>query len=110
MGAPYRGPNAGRSLISLTGGPSLQPLAIVLLLRFPRAGLIAALAIMLTDVGINSLAALIYWSASSRYAVGYFVQLQTAFLGFVLGSAPFLWRHLGCPDAASPRHATPLHH
>lgn len=78
----------------------LDPLAIFLLLRFPRAGLLAALAIMITDVGINSFATFIYSDAASHYAVGYFVQLQTAFLGFVLGSAPFLWRNFARNDAA----------
>jgi hypothetical protein len=72
----------------------LDPLVVFLLLRSPRAGLILALAIMLTDVGINSLATYLYLDIDRHYAVDYFVQLQTAFLGFVLGSAPFLWTHL----------------
>lgn len=78
----------------------LDPLAIFLLLRFPGAGLLVTLAIMLTDVGINSFVTLMYSDATPHYAVGYFVQLQTAFLGFVLGSAPFLWREFARGDAA----------
>lgn len=78
----------------------LDPLAIVLLLRAPRAGLLLALAIMITDVGINSAATYIYIDAARPYGVDYFVQLQSAFLGFVLGSAPFLWPHLGRSAAA----------
>ena len=77
----------------------LDPLVVFLLLRSPRAGLLLALAIMLTDVGINSLAAYLYFDTNGHYAVDYFVQLQSAFLGFVLGSAPFLWTRLvGIPQ------------
>jgi hypothetical protein len=72
----------------------LDPLVIFLLLRSPRAGLLLALAIMLTDVGINSLATYLYLDTDGHYAVDYNVQLETAFLGFVLGSAPFLWTRL----------------
>jgi hypothetical protein len=77
----------------------LDPLVVFLLLRSPRVGLLLALAIMLTDVGINSLATYLYFDTSGHYAVDYFVQLQSAFLGFVLGSAPFLWTRLvGVPQ------------
>jgi hypothetical protein len=69
----------------------LDPLVIILLLRSPRAGLLLALTIILTDVGINSLATYLYFDKDGHYAVDYFIQLQTAFLGFALGSAPFLW-------------------
>jgi hypothetical protein len=78
----------------------LDPLTVFLLLRSPRAGLLLALAIMLTDVGINSLATYLYLGTGGHYAVDYFVQLQTAFLGFVLGSAPFLWSYFSRKDAA----------
>ncbi len=64
---------------------------VFLLFRFPKAGLLLALTIMVTDVGINSLATFLYFDNDGHYAVDYAVQLQTAFLGFVLGSAPFLW-------------------
>ena len=69
----------------------LDPLVVLLLFRSPRAGLLLALAVMLTDVIINSLATYLYPDASGQYSIDYRVQLQTAFLGFVLGSAPFLW-------------------
>jgi hypothetical protein len=70
----------------------LDPLVVFLLIRSPRMGLLLALAIMLTDVGVNSIAT--YFNTDGHYAVDYFVQLQSAFLGFVLGSAPFLWAQL----------------
>lgn len=72
----------------------LDPLAAVLLIRAPRAGLLLALVIMLSDVGINSAGSYLYLDASGRYAIDYFVQLQSAFLGFLLGSAPFVWTHI----------------
>jgi len=68
-----------------------DPAAVFLLFRFPKAGLLLALTIMLTDVGINSLATYLYIDNRGYYAVNYAIQLQTAFLGFVLGSAPLLW-------------------
>ena len=71
----------------------IDPLVIILLLRFPRIGLLAALLTMVSDVGINSLVTYLYSDTAGHYAVDVFVQLQTAFLGFVLGSAPFLWGH-----------------
>ena len=77
----------------------LDPLAVVLLVFAPRKGLLLALAIMLTDVAINSGVTYMDLPPASPYAVGYPVQLQTAFLGFVLGSIPFLWRYLGLKDA-----------
>jgi hypothetical protein len=70
----------------------LDPLAVLLLFRSPRIGLLLAVAIMVSDVGLNSLAT--YFNTDGHYAVDYFVQLQSAFLGFVLGSAPFLWAQL----------------
>ena len=62
------------------------------LLRHPRAGLILGTLIMLADVSANSYAKYVlgyqsrYWDLS--------VQLQSAFLGFVLGGLPFIWPHL----------------
>jgi membrane protein HdeD len=77
----------------------LDPLVVVLLLFAPRAGLVLAVGIMLSDVGVNSLAT--YTDAQGKYLVDYFVQLQTLFLGFVLGSAPFIW-------TVTPRRAASL--
>lgn len=57
-------------------------------------GLLLALVIMLTDVAINSAVSYLYLDAHGGYAVGYFVQLQSAFLGFMLGSAPFVWTYV----------------
>lgn len=78
----------------------LDPLVIVLLLRFPRAGLLLAAAIMLTDVGKDYFVQYVYSHAPPADAVDYVLQAHTAFLGFVLGSAPFLWSHLGRRGAA----------
>ena len=71
----------------------VDPVVIWRVLCVPRAGVIAALLTMLTDVGINSVVSYLYFSTPGHYAVNDFVQLQTVFLGFVLGSAPFLWMH-----------------
>ncbi len=62
-------------------------LAAVLLWWHRKLGLLLTLAIMVLDVAINSYAA---------YSLGLFpsfapLQRQTAFLGFVLVSLPFLW-------------------
>jgi hypothetical protein len=55
--------------------------------------------VQLTDVAINSLTMYLYIDTDGHYAVNQFVQLQTAFLGFVLGSAPFLWFNIEGKDA-----------
>jgi hypothetical protein len=78
----------------------LDPLAIVLLLKAPKAGLLLALVIMVTDVGINSAVSYMYLDRGGVYAVNYFVQLQSVFLGFLLGSAPFVGRYVSRQDAA----------
>jgi hypothetical protein len=78
----------------------LDPLAILLLIRSPRLGLLLALLLMLTDVGVNSATSHLYLNAGGQYAVNYVVQLQTAFLGFLLGSAPFVWGHVRGQSAA----------
>ena len=66
----------------------LDPLAAVLLIQSRRAGLALALAIMASDVAVNSYA---------LYGLGlpfgfWALQLQTLFFGFLLGAAGFLWR------------------
>lgn len=77
-----------------------DPLVIVLLLRAPRAGLLLALAIMLADVGVHAVAAYMYFQPPvGWYATDYGAQANGVFLGFVLGSAPFLWPYLGRKDA-----------
>ncbi|WP_210357435.1 hypothetical protein [Sphingomonas beigongshangi] len=70
-------------------------LAVIILLSCGcrRTGLTLAAAIMLVDVTANSHAVRSY-----GWDVGAALQLQTLFLGFVLGSLPFLWpRGLGRP-------------
>jgi hypothetical protein len=78
----------------------LDPLVIFLLFRFPRAGLLLASAIILSDVGMHAFETYMYVAAAGPYAVGIDGQLQTAFLGFVLGTAPFLWSYVGRKDPA----------
>jgi hypothetical protein len=63
----------------------LDTLAIVLLLRWRRAGLLLAAAIMLADVGVNAYALL----ALGWHEIAVAMALQALFLGFVLGSLPF---------------------
>ena len=70
----------------------LDLLAVWWLVRGSKAGLVLGAAIMVADVSANSFA---------KYALGYHgaywdlsIQLQSAFLGFVLGSLPLTWRRL----------------
>lgn len=66
----------------------LDALVVGLLLGgWLRSALSLAVAIMVTDVAANSYAFL--GLGFAEFAIS--LQLQTAFLGFVLGSAPFLW-------------------
>jgi hypothetical protein len=103
------------SLLHLSGPPSppvnqslvygydtlafLDPLVIFLLLRFPRAGLFLGLAIMLADVGVNAFVASMHGSVGC-YASDLGAQANSVFLGFVLGSAPFLWPYLARKNVA----------
>ena len=76
----------------------LDPLAAALLVVRCRAGLTLALAIMVSDVAINSYAA---YDMRLNFVAGP-LQLQTLFGGFLLGAAGFLWRrsldHQGYDD------------
>jgi len=66
----------------------LDLLAIILLLsRFRRTGLLLAAAIMGADVTANTYALVILKIS----AFGMVIPLQATFLGFVLGSLPFVW-------------------
>ena len=53
-----------------------------------RTGVTLALATMVGDVAANSYA----WLGLRMWQFGYAVQLQSLFLGFVVGSAPPLWQ------------------
>jgi hypothetical protein len=75
-------------------------LTIFLLVRFPRAGLLLALAIMVADVGVNAFVAYMYLPPPGGYVADPGAQANSVFLGFVLGSAPFLWPRLGRKDGA----------
>ncbi len=66
----------------------LDLLAITMLLsRFRRLGLLSAAAIMIADVTANTYASVVL----NIPAFGLAVPLQATFLGFVLGSLPFVW-------------------
>ena len=68
----------------------LDPLAIALLLRRLRWGVLLTLAIMLTNVPVNFWASLYVWEVPPLSNVS--LLLQTAFLAFVLLTAPRLLR------------------
>ncbi len=66
----------------------LDILVIAMLLsRFRRPGLLLAAAIMVADVTANTYALVVL----NISAFGLAVPLQATFLGFVLGSLPFVW-------------------
>jgi hypothetical protein len=65
----------------------LDLFVVWLLWRYRRLGLTVALAIMVSDVGINSYVVYILKTSPSLVPL----QLQTLFLGFVLGCVGFLW-------------------
>jgi hypothetical protein len=85
---PYRFgpplPNAFWNALVLLDAVTLA----LLLRRDPRGGVAMAAAVMIADVVANVYA----WQILSieRFAVG--VAFQTAFLGYILGAAPLLWR------------------
>jgi hypothetical protein len=66
----------------------------------PRAGLLLTLAIMIADVGVNSYAAYGLRLLPQVWPL----QLQTLFLGFVLGCIGFVW---STPEAPSRRRDAP---
>jgi hypothetical protein len=85
---PYRAAPAPINL-DWTSLALFDPLAAVLLWWRMKAGLVLTAAIIISDVAVNSY---------GRYVLGYSgwysdvsIQLQTLFLGFVLGSLPFAW-------------------
>ncbi|HEV7694437.1 MAG TPA: hypothetical protein VGO52_26610 [Hyphomonadaceae bacterium] len=66
-----------------------DPLTVILLWTRRRYGVWLGIAVMVTDVAINSYAA--YGLGFSGF--GLFLQLQSLFGGFVLGSAALLLRN-----------------
>jgi len=67
---------------------ALDVLVIMLVLsKFRRAGLLLATAVMLADVTANTYALVVLGIP----AFGLAVPLQATFLGFVLGTLPFVW-------------------
>ena len=84
---PY---NSGPPLLEVfwTSLILLDLLAIAMLLsRFKRLGLSLAAAIMIADVTANTYALVVL----NMPDFGLAVPLQATFLGFVLGSLPFVW-------------------
>ncbi len=65
----------------------LDPAVLFLLLKHRRVGLLAAAAVMLLDVAANSYGAFVLHDDGFTPAL----PLQCGFLGYVLGSLPFLW-------------------
>jgi hypothetical protein len=65
-------------------------IAVVLLFWRPRLGIALTLLIMISDVSINSYA--LYGLNLIQYPFA--LELQALFLGFVVGSAPFVWLEL----------------
>ncbi|HVX13603.1 MAG TPA: hypothetical protein VHC22_20635 [Pirellulales bacterium] len=84
---------------------ALDPLAAVLLWLKPRVGLAVTLAIMVSDVAVNSYGVhgLDY---HGWYACGS-LQLQAMFLRFVVGSLPFVWPNGNRSNAESAAIAKP---
>jgi hypothetical protein len=77
--------------------------AAVLLLRRPRTGLVLTAAIIVSDVAVNT-----YGQWGLGYRGWYFtvsLQLQTLFLGLLVGSLPVAWRGArpGEPGVAADR-------
>ena len=70
-----------------TGLTVLDPLAAVLIWWQRRAGIVLGLAIMLSDIIINS-----YVSTLPGFGMGWQNALQFLFAGFVVGSAPLIAR------------------
>lgn len=64
-----------------------DPLAIFLLWKKRRIGLFVLLVIMMTDVAINSYA----FYVLKLTVFNIFLQLQTLFLGFVIGTVYYVW-------------------
>jgi hypothetical protein len=70
----------------------LDPLAAVLLLVRPRAGLVVTLAIMVTDVAHNGGLTLAHGGGLAAWLGNPNLLAQTVFLVFVVVTAPFAWR------------------
>lgn len=71
-----------------------DPLAALLLLKRRNAGILLGLAIMISDVAINT------WVAYGYQALSGPLQAQTLFLGFALGSFRLIWS--ARPEELSP--------
>lgn len=65
----------------------VDPFVVVLLATRRRFGLALGLTVMIIDVLVNSYV----WYGQGVPGLAMAIQLQTLFLGFVLGSIAFLW-------------------
>jgi hypothetical protein len=77
----------------------LDPLAIVLLLRRARAGILLAGLIMSLDVAVNLAAGVYEYLATGRFLM-WGLYTQVPFALFILATAPSLWRDVGERRAA----------
>lgn len=76
----------------------LDALTVILLLSGRRkAGLALAVAIMLVDVGANS----VVQYGGELVTLGWKLQLQSLFLGFLIGSVAYLWPKSDSPSIAA---------
>jgi hypothetical protein len=69
---------------------AIDLIAAILLFLCPRVGALLTLTIIVSDVGVNSYA--VYGLGYNSWLSFLSLQLQTAFLGFVLGSFSIVWR------------------
>ncbi len=70
----------------------LDPLAAILLILFPRIGVISTVAIISTDVVHN-----LWFFRHFHISLNWMVWAQCAFLVFVVASFPGAWRSLNSP-------------
>lgn len=95
---PYRHAPLGFN-VYWTSLTLLDPLTVVLLCWLPRGGIVLAVLIMVSDVAVNSYAAYLLQDSYLFYSAA--LQLQSVFLGFVVGTAPFAWARVGRIERAA---------
>ena len=71
---------------------AIDPISIMLLVLSVKAGIIAYLTVMVSDVAVNWIAYAYYWDQPLSQSYG--VLMQTGFLLFLVITAPILWRHI----------------
>lgn len=83
----------GRQGLYWTTLAALDPLAAALIWLKPRIGFATTLAIMISDVAVNSYG--VHWLGYHGWQACGSLQLQAMFLGFVVGSLPLVWGDQG---------------